>query len=311
MPGGPRPIVDPPLFTPNPYGLLTAVQMPPPGDPHWLGGVTYEVRVQNPPALTAYDECIAVTGTGISPAPPMPTFPAGNASKFFRGASSFEVYAEFDCSSVDGATALAEAELALSRSESWQVERSFWTGIAAAQSVVHPHLASNAQLNDPGGGLTTKVLETAATVVSGGALFNMTEAIGALEGMLATQYGGIGVIHVPEYAGTSLDAYGLIRERGGGLTTLAGNKVALGAGYPGTSPAGAVPPLDQVWIYGTGAVMMRRTDVVVRAGRDDQGAKIYDRSEGTFKAIAERTYCLGWDYGHVAVLAALGAPKGT
>ena len=61
----------------------------------------------------------------------------------------------------------------------------------------------------------------------------------------------------------------------------------------------------------TGAVMARRTDVRVRHAPGGGPGELYDRAEGTFRAIAERTYCLGWDYGHIAVLAALGAPKGT
>jgi hypothetical protein len=310
MPGAPRQIVDGPQFTPTPYGLLSVVQWPPPGD-HWQGGVTYEVTVGNP-AITVYDECISVTGTGQSP-PPMPTLPGpGNVQRFTRGATKFEVACEFDCSSAEMADTMAIAESALSMLESWAVERAFWTGFAglagSQAQTVHPHLASNTNQIDSNQGPVQVFLETAATIVSGGALFNAVEALGALEGALANIYTGVGVIHIPQMALPTFDAWGLVDSSGPVMRTRNGNLVAIGAGYPGTSPAGVVPPQDQCWIYATGQIMARRTEAQIRP----VGAgTIYDKAKGTWRAIAERNYCLGWDYGHVAVLTALGAPKGT
>src|SRR5262245_93568 len=169
MPGAPRQIVDSPAFTPTPYGLLSVCQTPPPGD-HWLGGVTYEVTVGNP-AVTVYDECIAVTGTGVTP-PAMPTLPApGNVQRFTRGATTFEAMCEFDCSSSDQAETVGIASAALSMFESWAVERAFWTGFAGLtsnpQPIVHPHLASNANVIDANQTPVQVFLETAATIVSG------------------------------------------------------------------------------------------------------------------------------------------------
>lgn len=305
MAGGPRQIVDPPSFTPTPYGLLTVVQWPDSGDVHWRNGITYQPQC-GMPATSTYDECISVTGAGAAPPPPPPTINTNTVVRTLRGATPFTVLAEFDCAAVGNDQAREIAKTALAATESWQVERSFWTGISGGQSVVFPHLAANAVINDPNQAVTI-MMQSAAVIVTGGALLNATEALGALEGALADVYNGVGVIHVPQRAVAALDAYGLIRTQGPVMKTLNGNLVAVGAGYPGTSPTGAAPSADTGWFYATGAIMAYRGQLVVRAN-DTQA---FDRSENTRRLIAERTYLLGWDCGHFAVQAALGAPKGT
>jgi hypothetical protein len=204
------------------------------------------------------------------------------------------------------------AETALAATESWQVERSFWTGQAGTgtsglQTVVFPHLAANAVINDPTQ-MVQIMMQSAAVVVTGGALLNATEALGAIEGALADSYNGIGIIHVPQTAIPALDAYGLIRTQGPQMRTLNGNLVAVGAGYPGTSPAGAAHAIDATWFYATGAIMCYRGPITIRPRNLTEA---FDKSENTIRMIAERRYLLAWDCGHFAVNAALGAPKGT
>ena len=75
---------------------------------------------------TIYDEVIAVTGAGGSPPPP--ALMTGTFSTAARGATSFEVYAEFDCAAVGNQQAQQIAEKALSMSEPWQVERALLDG---------------------------------------------------------------------------------------------------------------------------------------------------------------------------------------
>jgi hypothetical protein len=79
--------------------------------------------------------------------------------------------------------------------------------------------------------------------------------------------------------------------------------VAAGAGYPGTSPAGAAPATGESWIYATGAVTMRRGDI-----KTFTLSESINRGNNTIEMIAERTYVLGWDCCHFAILVDIGVP---
>lgn len=310
---GMRQVVDPPSFTPVPYGLLTTVEFPPDdGSGHWQNGITYQpmcgVAVTGVGASTYDANCLAVTGTG---SPPPAAGLTNNITVAPRGATSFEVYAEFDCSVVGNDQAQQIAGRAIAMAEGWQVERAFWTGIAGSQGVVFPHLAAAARVDDS----TGIMLQSAAINVTGtgsvgiaGDLTNIDISLGLLEAALANCYDGVGVIHVPQLAVPTLDAWGLIKTQGAVMKTLNGNKVAVGAGYNGTSPAGAPRDGNTIWLYATGNVFCYRSAVRIRA---PQGAAAFDRSVNTMKMIAERTYVLGWDCCHFAVQTSLGAPKGT
>jgi hypothetical protein len=309
-----RQIVDPPSFTPTPFGLLTTVEWTTPQPDHWQQGITYEplcgVNVSGVGGLT-YDECLVVTGTGFAPPAPADMvatqFTAGT-----RGAQPFTAYVEFDCATVGLQNAQATAEKALSMAEPWQVERAFWTGLAGGQPVVYPHLAATTTVLDA----TGVVLQTPAVNVTGvssvgvvGDLMNIETALGLLEAALANCYNGVGVIHVPQMLVPTMDAWGIIRQQGAVMKTLNGNKVAVGAGYPGSGPDGLARAGNTTWMYATGNVFGFKTDVRVRA--PDNGASSLDRATNTRRMIAERTYVLGWDCCLFAVQTALGVPRGT
>lgn len=304
---GPRLIVNGPTFTTSPYGLWDAVQKPSASDPHWQNGITWVDRC--PAGDTAYDECIAVTGTGGAP-----TAQAAKAATFtqdFRGATSFAVFAEFDCSGVGIiGDQMAIADDALARVEQWQAERAFWTGIAGktasggvAQTTVFPHLAADTELADPND--STITLQTASVIVTGGgASQDPAVALGVLEAELADCYHGQGVIHMPAEALPTFAAWKLLREEGGALYTVKGNRVVVGDGYTGSSPAGAAPAAGTTWIYATGAVFGYRADVPVIKN----AVEGFDRIENTYKMIAERVYVLGFECCHLATLVDLGVP---
>lgn len=301
---GARQIVDPPRFTPTPYGLLSVVDFPTGADVHWQNGVEYQPVCSD--ASTTFDECIAVTGTGGAPSP-TPWSAAVSISP--RIATPFTVVSEFDCAAVGNESAAAVARQAFLGDEGLQVENSFWTGLSGGQTVVFPHLAANAQILEPtlstGGSI---LLQTSATVVTGvGDAMNPATALGLLEGALASCYNGVGIIHIPQHAAASFDAWGLLKKNGPMLQTLAGNKVAIGAGYPGTSPAGVARTSDKTWVYATGNIMGYRTDVKIRANPTES----FNKQKNTLKMIAERTYLLGWDCCHFAANVSLGVPKGT
>lgn len=297
---GPRQIVNPPAFTPTPYGLLTTVEFPTANGPHWENGITYQPNCASP--SSTYDECIAVTGVG---APPPPPAFQNTVSIAPRGATAFTVMVEFDCAAVGNDEARQTALTAMASTETWQVERSFWTGVVGGLVTVFPHLAANATVLDA----QNILLQDAAIVVTGvsGDLLNMVEALGLLEGALADCYNGVGIIHVPQHALASLDAWGLLHPRGPVMYTAAGNKIAVGAGYPGTSPAGAVRGSNTTWLYATGSIMAYKGEMLIRAN-DTQS---FDKQKNTRKMIAERRYVLGWDCCHFAVNAGIGTPKGT
>jgi hypothetical protein len=305
-----RQLIDPPTFTPTPFGLLTTVDFPTVDNDYWQNGVTYQPMCAGSSlGDSTYDECIAVTGVGGTPPPANLT---SNVSTKARGATSFTVYAEFDCAPIGNAQAQEIATRALAMTEPWQVEHAFWTGlVGGVANVAMPHLAANTQILDSGG----IMLQSAATDVGvtgvgspfvNGDLPNMGVAIGLLEQALANCYGGVGVIHIPELALPTMGAMG--DYKGPTLTTSNGNKVAVGGGYPGTGPNGASRSGNSCWIYATGNVFALRSPIRVRA---PQGAAAFDRTTNTMKMIAERTYVLGWDCCHFAIQAALGVPKGT
>jgi hypothetical protein len=309
---GARQIVDPPSFTPVPFGLLTTVEWPAIEGPHWQNGISYSPMcsptVSGIGSLT-YSQCLAVTGAGGSP--PAPPNLSNNVQRVLRGATPCVAYVEFDCAPVGNEQAQAAAEQALAMAASSQVELAFWTGLAAGQNVVFPHLAANAQVLDPSGILlqTVAINVTGSNVIGvSGDLLNIETALGLLEGALANCYGGVGVIHVPEMLLPTMDAWGIVRSVGSVMKTLNGNKVAVGSGYPGTGPDGTSRVGNSCWMYATGNVFGFQSEVRVRA---PQGPQAFDRSTNTMRMIAERTYVLGWDCCHFAVQASLGVPKGT
>jgi hypothetical protein len=295
---GARLIVNGPDFATLPYGLWDSLQQRTPDDPHWQNGVTWQDFCPNTTGMTMYEECITVTGTGVAP-PPMPTLTA-NVTRTDRGATPFSVYAEYDGSPIGLDFDKAAAEAQIARVENYHMEKAFWTGLAAGQPTVWPHLAANALLLDSAG---ITLQSAASPIVTGGA--GAAQALGALEKQLGTCYSGQGYIHVSRSALNALvDAHLINVEdaRDGKLITPNGNILVVGGGYPGTSPAGAAPAAGTEWIYATGAVFGYRSEVYVRQMPED-----FDRAKNTVKLLAYRTYLLGFECCNIAALVNLPA----
>jgi len=288
-----RQLIDLPVaFTALPYGLWDTVQTPGSDGPHWQNGVTWIERC--PTGDTTYDECISVTGTGAPPEPPAKT---PNVEQAYRGALPFTVIAEFQCTPVGLGDAQNVARDALARVEQQQVETAFWTGTAAGQQVVFPHLAADAETLDG-----EVVLQPVASPVVTGA--DVAHALGTLEQELADCYKGQGLIHVPRTALPTLTAWGLARVDGGGrLVTPAGNLIVAGGGYTGAGPDGSAPASGTAWIYATGAAWGYRSDVYFTQVRDS-----LNRSSNTLRMQAERTYLLGFECCLLAAHIVLGVP---
>lgn len=301
-----RQVIDGPQFTPLPNFLWDAAQHPSPGalGPHWQQGVTWQEWCGG--AGTVYDECLAVTGSGGTPAAQGSL--AANVTQTNRGATAFTVFAEFDCSPVGQDDLDARAADALAKMEAYQVTRAFWTGQAGytgsppgtVQTTVYPHLAEDTVLDDAQG---IRLQTAASPLVTGGE--DPAVALGQVEAELASCYGGQGVIHIPYLALPTFTSRMLMMPESpnGPIRTLAGNLVVPGVGYTGSSPAGAAPAAGTAWIYATGAVFGFRSDVFAQRFPDT-----FDRSENTVKAMASRTYLFGWECCHIGALVNLGVP---
>jgi hypothetical protein len=288
-----RQLIDlPTVFTPLPHGLWDTVQTPSPDSVHWQNGVTWIERC--PTGDTTYDECLSVTGTGNPPAPPAKT---PNVEQELRGATPVTVIAEFQCGPVGLGEAQTVAQDALARVEQHQLETAFWTGLAADQSVVFPHLAADAEVTDG-----EVVLQTTASPVVTGA--DVATALGALEQNLADCYKGQGLIHIPRSALPTLAAWKLARvDDDGRLVTPGGNLIVAGGGYPGTGPDGSTPADGTTWMYATGAAFGYRSNVFFTQVRDS-----LNRATNTLRMQAERTYLIGFECCHLAAHTVLGVP---
>lgn len=299
-----RVLVDPPPFTPLRFGLLSAATDRTVDAPsHWAAGVTWQSHC--PGVDGTYDECLTVTRDGIDPTtvdetPPEPPAKTPTTEFLLRGATPFTVLARFDCSPVgfwDRAQALA-AE-ALTRAETFRVERIFSTGVApvagGAAETAYPHLQATQELIDDTGAM----LQSEVDVVSASTL-DIVEGLGVLESALSDCYHGQGVLHVPAVLGPALANSTLVTRQGDALFTLNGNRVALGSGYPGAAPDGALDD-GVAWIYATGSVFYYRGNVTVTQITDS-----FNRANNTVEAYAERHYVIGWDCCHLAVPIATG-----
>lgn len=290
-----RALIATPSYLPLRYGLLSAAtDMTASAPDHWSAGVTWQSHC--PTADGTYNECVTDNATDDGTPTPEPPVKQITSGFELRGATPFSIYARFDCSPVgfwDIATRLGTE--ALSRVENLEVERIFSSGVAprAAGSpvTVYPHLSATAEVVDSTGALLQPEPEVITTTA-----LDIVEAIGRLEAELALCYNGQGVIHVPAVLAAELLSEDLVIRQGDQLFTLLGNRISIGGGYTGASPAGVVDP-EAVWIYATGAVFYFRSPLVSIA----QGASSFDRSVNTVSAIAERTYVIGWDCCHIGV----------
>jgi hypothetical protein len=293
-------LVPPPIWVDRTYGLLSVVQARfDTADQHWRNGVTYQTLCG---AGGSTNDDFCVTGS----APRM----SRNMTTPLRGATPFTVFTEVDCSPVGYTEAELEARAvdALTRIESLQVERSFWTGsvnptggTSSDTTIAYPHLAANAQVNDPASTIQTIVLQTAATTVTGSTVVDIVEGINLLETAMGNCYNGQPVLHVPMSLAEQGFRAGVFKVNGNHLETQAGKSlVALGAGYTGSAPDGSYTP-GASWVYATGQVFAYRS--AVEAWNLKQSM---NRSTNTTLMQAQRTYVLGFECCHFGVPISLG-----
>lgn len=143
----------------------------------------------------------------------------------------------------------------------------------------------------------------AATTLGGGAVGVVPAMSLLLEALADSLHGVRGMIHVPLEALPYLDFYGQVTTAGNQL--LAGSSdhlVVAGSGYPGTSPAGAIPGAGFTWFYAT-------SQVDVRLGPIDIFDPVVDRLSNTAIARAIQAVIVSWDrQAHFAVQVCLPDP---
>lgn len=276
--------VKPPVFTSLPYGLMSVVQLVEDDVDrvHWRNGVQYQPHACEP-GLTTVAQCPVVTGFG--------KFPTTIGVQTI-GAQPFTVYSTIRCTPVGNFWEESEerAVAALVRGEARAVENTFWTGAVPVPTgtVIYPHLAANAEVFDSTGEV---LLQMPAIEVSLGGPLDMIQGLGLLENDLYECYGGIGVLHAPRSAMTSMFANRLVEKVGTRIVTRGGTPVAFSSSYIGTGPDGSAPAANSTWIYGTGAIFLRRSEIVITSSRPEA----LNRQINTLQLFAERTYVIGWD----------------
>ena len=255
--------------------------------------VTAEIPANGrfPACQTATSYTIPATGTAppaemtcnvqVPPEPDDVTKKVEPGADFVNG-RPFLVYESAQCFAMgfDQASPLAERRLALH--EQWWVEQHVWDTILSRDTTV---------LN---------VQEEAAAVYTP---LPLVHALGLIEDAIAERYGGLGTVHIPREQYAHLSKNQLARTDGGPrLRTHLDNSVAFGAGYrnqaPGDGGAPATP--GQVWIYATGPVTARRSEVQTR--------EAYEQRRNERLAIAERSYAITTDCLRLAVLANVTDP---
>src|SRR6185437_15185886 len=288
----PRQYVDDPIDRQTkPYGLFDVIPPTTPPGSHWLAGVEYQPLCGG--GGTTIDFCV----TGSAPASKVET-----GDRTMRGAQPFTVYAEIDCSPQADVwdTQIARVTRMLMENEQFIAEKALWDGRAANLDIVYPHLAANTAVVDTRNAFAV-TLQTAAVQVSGSNPAAPARALGLLEQAGYQCYtAGMGLIHAQLIAIPSLVNQGMLYRDGSQLRTINGSTIVAGAGYQNTGPDGTAAPPNTAWLYFTGQMFIYRGAI-----RTFQREESLDRNVNTLKAIAERTYVMGWDCCHFAVLVSI------
>lgn len=108
---------------------------------------------------------------------------------------------------------------------------------------------------------------------------DLVAAIAELEHYIATNYNGLGLIHVPDYLASYLSADDIASGAGGGeLRTLRGTPIVIGQGYPRQGDATGAG----VAVMATGQVELLHSPV--------ETVEAFDRRTNDLVAVAEQTW---------------------
>lgn len=262
MAGVPRVVVEGPAPQARPRNLLESTPEATEWGPRWNLGVSWLAR-----------GCAGEQGR-YGPCDPTPDLAVGDGYGEVASADAFVVWAGAECTSMAQTDLERGYQIATERllaTQAEQVENELWTGsLATAEGAPNPFLAAAADVDDvtPGGGATT-----------------LADGLALLEQALADCLSGRGTIHATVQLASLWASKGYVELEGGRLVTQLGTIVIAGAGYPGTSPAGAAPDAGESWAYGTGMVTWRLGPIARQAASP---AEAIDRDVNTATVRMER-----------------------
>lgn len=263
-----------PKNTPEKYGLLTVAEPITPEDGHWEGGITWD------------DELCSSIHTSSEYCPiPVSGFTPKISDRDFQSccADPFLVYASYDCPPVGtlAKDAFEIAEKRLKIREARAVERTFWTGITEDGIQINPSLAFG---NSECGSAPINLTAPAGPV-------GMIASMAVLESALGDCAPGTGVIHANYGVASFLAASFLIYQQGDAWYTVTGQRLAIGAGYPGSGPANTDPAPGTTWIFATGPIIIYRSEPFLTPERLKEAV---DARLNSVQVYAERVYAVGW-----------------
>lgn len=253
MPVAPGIVVDAPLLTPPPTGLVQSSPLVVEGanlPDAWEGGVRFQPEVCGPPFTWA------VCSTGATS-----VLPGANNHRPARDFEPFAAVAYDSCSSfgADHEERAARARRALVAKDTWALEREFWAGTVVP---ANPRLASSSA-QTVGSGLSPKL-----------ALATLTQA-------LADAAAGRGMIHARPFLVTLWASVDLLRWAGNHWETIRGDIVVAGSGYPGTGPAAEAPTAAAEWAYATEMVQVYRGTIDARPANSAEIAEAFGKDAAT------------------------------
>lgn len=285
---GPLEQVDGPLPVPPVYGLLQAAAAPAAGvrivpdadaegRERWINGV--QLYPYPPDVPEAWDACALGSDRHAK---------GSGAGLVLPEFGAFTLWLAETCTTYqvpDQAAFKARAITAFTASESAGVAREFLSGSILK---LNPHLSDGQGSFPNGDGVTSPV-----------------NGLALLEGEIAKS-GRLGLIHMSPITATLLRNNYVVDNKTGVLRTINGNVVIPDAGYvygatpaprPPAFPAGHPDPSNgQEWIYATGAIDVRRSEIFTVP---DNVTEAVDRGLGgmpnsvTYRA--ERFYLVDWD----------------
>lgn len=267
-------VVPGPKHIPNRYGLLTVTDPITPEDGHWEGGITWDENL-----------CSEIfTTVGFCPIPETGSVPKNaDRSDIICCADPFIVYGSYDCPPVGRSSeeAFSIAKRRLAMREERAVEYTFWTGTTDGGTTVNPSLAFG---NDTCGSAPIDLTPLTGPV-------GVTASIAVLESALGDCAPGTGVIHANFGLASFLAASYLIYQSGDAWYTVTGQRLAIGAGYPGTGPGNIPASPGATWVFATGPVVVFRSEVFLTPERYQDAVNL---TLNNVTVYAEKVYAVGW-----------------
>ena len=261
--------VTPPSRTQLPYGLFSVLS-PSTNSQRWEGGgAQWEAMTCEPVSGTPLGLEYAELASELEGA----LHSADDTGNTIAEAKPFAVHGYFKGSPVGHAPEAAQvrAEEHLLAREQTRVEQALWSGDLSNL----PNLAGEGY-GDQGESFAHSAPTELGT-------FSALEAVAELEEFIATMYGSLGVLHMPRRLFTLLTDAVDFTQQGGRLFTPLGTPVVAGGGY------GSDGNVNR--IYASPGLFGFRSDVDAYV----DATAGFSMAQNTMKAIASRSYLLGYD----------------